>query len=232
MKKRAVVILCLWLAPFIVQAADNAVSLKVGETWIYQHTGPRPWSGNRDPIYGDRTVKVLSEKGEGAEKAWVLKETWGTYDDSPTNSTIDTNGMMGKLELGYSDVLTFAPAVPTRFINLLKPGEEKTYESKITTNDGDELPYTIMAHRVDDENVTVPAGTFDRCQHYQNKVQLTFSNDQGKITITLHHDLWLHAKVNGMVKETYEFESLTVNGEQREGSKSTSVLKEYRVETN
>ncbi len=200
----------------LVTGSVYAEDWKVGEKWMYQHQGPRPYSDGNTTVKGDRAVEVTAIQGEGDQKRYLLKNQWGTEDANPAISHIDAKNLMHKIEIQSMAVLTLDPPVPAFWS--LKVKEEKTLKSKMDLG-GFTLTIEYKAKRLDNETITVPAGAFKNCQHIQ--IVSTMQSDmmpttKGKV------DYWYHPEVKNLVKE------ITVTN--YEGSNSytcTSTLKSY-----
>jgi hypothetical protein len=218
MKNAAALAVCLWLSltptPLLAQGLGV-----VGEKWIYKHEGIRPMSSPPAAIRGDRTNEVIAIKGDGAAKRWFLKHVWGEKDENPGILQVDSDKRLHRVEAGSSLNLTFAPPAPMDFPEL-KPGEEKTSESKMTVM-GFEILLRYEAKRLPDETVRVPAGEFALCRHLQVLVHGTDAQGQPAKTRT---DYWFHPSANGLVKE------VTVSNFGTDAQQtSTSTLKNHSV---
>ena len=80
----------------VVSAAESKVPFEVGEKWVYKHDGPRPWGRGQDKVDGDRVREVVSVKEQEKVKLWVVKETYGTYDERPRRVYVDGKRMVPK----------------------------------------------------------------------------------------------------------------------------------------
>ena len=91
--------------------------------------------------------------------------------------------------------LLLKPPVPA--VWKLKVGEEKTVKSQMDVG-GFVMTIEYKAKRLKDETLTVPAGTFEKCQHIQ--VVTTMENPMGE-PMNTKTDLWHHPKVRNLVKD-------------------------------
>ncbi|MFB3785190.1 MAG: hypothetical protein ACE15F_02350 [bacterium] len=200
----------------------------VGETWVYEHQGFRPFSPpdqNQDTV---RTRKILSIQGEGAEKRWLLEEKWGTGEGPAAVWYLDAAKSSDKTEMGENFTISFKPAIPVDWSGL-KPGEEKKVETETTMGDNtSKIQY--VAKRLADETVTVPAGEFKNAVQVQVVMTMTFNTDQGERSFKMTETYWYHPDVNGFVKETFDFTPPAGGEGPRDPLKGTSVLKSHAVE--
>jgi len=88
----------------------------------------------------------------------------------------------------------------------------------------------VIAKRLPDATVKVPAGEFTDCVHVEMQTIITFKNDQGEVKISMKQEIFTHSKVNGAVKETFTFEPTKFGDQERKGYTSTSELKEYTAQ--
>ena len=189
---------------------------KTGEKWVYQHEGPRPHSDGSTLVKGDRTVEVSAIQGEGPEKRFLLKDVRGTEDPNPTIAHIDAKNLIHKIEVQSFATLTFAPPIPALWT--LNVNEERTLKSNVDMG-GFGFAIEYKAKRLPDETLTVPAGTFENCQHIQ--VVSTIRSDMMP-TAQSRLDYWYHPQVKNSVKE------IVITNYQGENSyASTSTLKSY-----
>ncbi|MFC1635257.1 hypothetical protein ACFL5Z_10490 [Planctomycetota bacterium] len=173
----------------------HAEDWKLGEKWIYKHEGPRPFSDPSTKIKGERTVEVTKIEGEGAAKRYLLKTVWGTEDANPTTTYIDPNNMIHKMEIQSMAVLVFSPPVPGLWP--LKPGEQKTLKTNMDIG-GFVIPIEYVAKRLKDETITVPAGKFEKCRHFE--IINSYQNEMGQ-PAKAKVDQWYHPKIKNFVKE-------------------------------
>jgi hypothetical protein len=213
----AVIGLALSLAciPFL-EAADVG---KVGEKWIYEQEGPRPMSNPPVTVEGDRVDEILAITGEGEAKRWRIKSVWGKDDPTPSLAMIDARHRLHQVEVGSALTIGFTPPVPTDWPEL-KVDETTTFETKIAVM-GFELPLKYEVKRLEDETVTVPAGTFANCRRIQMVVHGTDPSGQPNKT---RYDHWMDVKGQGMIKE------IVVSNFQSDNSqRSVCSLKEHIV---
>ena len=194
----------------------HAEDWKVGEKWTYKHDGPRPFTDASSTIKGDRTVEVTSIQGEGTAKRYLLKTLWGTEDANPTTTYIDLNNMIRKIDIQYMAVLLFNPPVPA--IWTMKLGEQKTLKTNMDIG-GFVIPIEYFTKRLKDETITVPAGKFEKCRHFE--IISSLQNEMGE-SVKTKTDQWYHPKVKSFVKE------IAITNYQSDNSYTgTSVLKSY-----
>ena len=194
----------------------HAEDWKVGDKWTYKHEGPRPFSDPSAQIKGDRTVEVTKIEGAGAAERYLLKTLWGTEDANPTITYIDPKNMIHKMDIQYMAVLNLNPPVPA--IWSLKPGEQATLKTNMDVG-GFLIPMEYVTTRLKDETLTVPAGTFEKCQHIQ--IICSLQNEMGE-PVKVKTDQWYHPKVKNFVKEV----SIT-NYQSDNSYTGTSILKSY-----
>lgn len=200
----------------------SAGELTVGEKWIYEHTGARPMSPPDVTFDGERTREVVKIEGEGADKRWLLKEQWGSDDERPVTYYLDARKMISKFEVGDGQMIEYKKPIPEDWSDL-KVDEEKTVESSFSFGAND-MPLKIVAKRLKDETVKVPAGEFVDCCHVQVTNTMTFSGDQGEMKFSFQYDYWYHEKANGLVKIVFKMDMPDGGGE---GQTGTSVLKSH-----
>ncbi len=199
---------------------------QVGEKWVYQGDGFKPYS-NREAIKGDSIQEIVEVKEIGGEKYWLLKH-YG--EDNPSDFSLnylDIKKQVHKIDLSLGAWLNYEKALP--FYYALKPGEKLDYETKTDIN-GEPGKMRVSIQRLADETVKVPAGTFENCIHLKRKVNSMF--DIGlKHTCTI--ESWYHDSVNNEVKSIMQFEDgtafdfETMGFAEYEGYKYTSELKSY-----
>jgi hypothetical protein len=200
----------------LIGGSAYAEEWKLGEKWTYKHEGPRPFSDPSFKIKGDRTVEVTKIEGEGAAKRYLLKTVWGTEDANPTTTYIDPKNMIHKMEVHDMAVLLFNPPVPALW--RLKIGEKKTIKTNMDIG-GFVVPIEYAAKRLQDETLTVPAGKFEKCQHFE--IISLYQNEMGQPT-KAKTDHWYHPKIKNFVKE------VTIMNYQGDNSYTgTSVLKSH-----
>ena len=183
------------LAILLAGTGVHAEDWKVGEKWTYKHEGPRPFSESSTKVEGDRTTEVTAIKGEGDAKRYLLKNRWGTSDVNPSTSYIDAKNLIHKIDVQDIATLLLKPPVPA--IWELKVGEEKTLKSQMDVG-GFVMAIEYKAKRFKDETLTVPAGTYENCQHIQ--VISTMNNPMGD-PVKTKTDFWYHPKVRNLVKD-------------------------------
>ncbi|HOJ59199.1 MAG TPA: hypothetical protein PK878_02840 [bacterium] len=205
-----------------------ATDWAVGETWVYRHEGFRPFAPPGQTAEIPRTRKILSIQGEGAEKRWLLEERWGEGEGPAAVSFIDAAKGMDKVEMGENFSILFRPAIPVDWSGL-KPGEEKKVESESRFN-GNTSKIQYEAKRLEDENVTVPAGEFKNTTRVQVEMTMTFNTDQGSRTFKMLETYWYHPDANGFVKEQIEMVPLEGQDAPDQPMKGTSVLLSHTQE--
>ncbi len=208
-------------------SSEDGAPFHVGEKWIYQHEGPRPWSKN-EPVNGDRVREVISTEGAGDQQVWIISEHWGTSDEHGTKFYYDEEKKLEKQEVGYDFVIRFNPPYPN--LNSLVPGEEKIYEIKSSMGGegrGHSFPMQITAKRIEDETLVVPAGEFTDCHHVQAEQTITFKTETGDFELKLKHEIWFHEDANGAVKEKWEFLPVQFGNTKRPGYTCVSELSKH-----
>jgi hypothetical protein len=213
----AVSITCLTCATYLGAAEIG----KVGEKWVYEVEGPRPMSNPPMTVDGDRVDELVAITGEGADKRWQLKSTWGKDDATPSLATIDAQSRLHQVEIGSTMTIGFTPPVPTEWADL-KVGGTTTFETKLAVM-GFEMPLKYEVKRLPDESVTVPAGTFDGCRHIQMIVHGVDPSGQASKT---RYDHWMSADQGrgGLIKE------MVVSNYQSDNSQHSSCsLKQHIV---
>lgn len=218
-------IICIGLAPGLDAAAKDWA---VGETWVYQHQGFRPFARPDQIQDTSRTRKILSIQGEGAEKRWLLEEKWGTGEGPAAVSYIDASRCMDKTVMGENFSIGFKPGIPVDWSGL-KPGEEKKVDTETTMGDN-QSKIQYVAKRLADETVTVPAGEFKNAVQVQVVMTMTFNTDQGERSFKMTETYWYHPDANGFVKEAIEFTPPAGGEGPRDPMKGTSVLQSHTLE--
>ena len=176
-------------------AGGWAEDWQVGEKWTYKHEGPRPFSDPSAKVEGDRTTEVTAIEGQADKKRYLLKNRWGTSDINPSTSHIDTKNLIHKIDIEGVATLLFKPPVPA--IWELEVGQEKTIKSQMDVG-GFVMTIEYKAKRLKDETLTVPAGTYENCQHIQ--YTSTMDNPMGD-PVKSKTDFWYHPKVRNLVKD-------------------------------
>lgn len=221
---RSLLMAAAWLemAAAGICAAD---SYQVGEKWVYQHVGPRPWTNPGNPVPGDRIAAIVSSEGEGAEQLWVMKQQWGE-ETEPAGMYFNRKKEVVKIASVERSIL-YTPPMPMDF-SILKAGEEKIFESRIAAA-GDVNPATLRLEvkRLPDATIQVPAGEFTDCCHVQFETRLIFTRNNQETSVFCHQEMWTNPKVNGIVKEIYTFDAVNAGGQMTKGYQAISELKSY-----
>ncbi|MDX9755548.1 MAG: hypothetical protein RBU29_16410, partial [bacterium] len=203
-------------------AAEEPYS--VGETWAYAHEGAVPMRAPDFTVVGERVREVVAVKGEGDEKRWMVQEKWGAEDDRASQRAINAERLVDRI-VAENGQVAIKPAYPYDFLDL-KVDEEKGYESTFSFGENWTIPLKLKVKRGKDESIQVPAGEYADCTKLEFEEQVTFTPQNGNaVTIVTKRQVWLHASVNGMVKEIS-----TIQGPDGEGRTGTSVLKKYSKE--
>lgn len=188
----------------------------VGEKWIYAHEGPRPNGGPDSVVKGDRTVEVTAIEGEGEGKLFVYKTQWGENDPMPTLTRIDSKSMVRSIQLPGLVMIEMNPPLPAQW-ETIGVGETETFETNINVM-GYEVPLVIETKRLEDETISVPAGTFENCRRIESTHKTT---DETGNPVTHKYLYWFHDGVKHLVKETF---TNNVGGDAYSG---TSSLKKH-----
>ncbi len=216
-KRRSAIILVTFI---LTSGIAHSQNWKAGEKWTYQHAGPRPQSDGTTAVKGDRVIEVIAVQGEGPEKRFLHKNTWGTEDANPATSFIDAKNRIHKIDIQSIGVLTFDPPVPALWA--LNAGEEKTLKTN-TSIGGFAFVIEYKAKRLTDETLTVPAGTFEDCQHLQ--IVSTIRSDMIPPTQS-RLEYWYHPDVKNSVKEI-----IITNYQSENSYTATSTLKSYTTKS-
>ncbi|GEM_PF-1204783 len=216
----------------ILQADEKAEPFRDKEMWLYEHSGPRPWSDGKNRIDGPRIREVVSVEGSGSLKQWVIKEKWNDADEGANLLYYDAERKLHKQEeIGRNFTIRFEPAIPD--LGVLNPHEEMRYEIKAVMGDGGQgqsHPLVITAKRMADETVTVPAGEFKDCVKVESEHVITFETETGNIQPKLKLIIWFHPDANGVVKEMWDFMPVRFGNTERPGYQCVSELKMHTVE--
>lgn len=201
-----------------VHAGVWAEDWQVGQTWTFQHEGPRPYGDAQSTVEGDRVVTVTAIKGTGKDMRYLIKNTWGKNDPSPATSHIGKDGLIHQIDLEAMGALLLKPPVPA-FWTSLKVSEKKVLKTNMDFS-GFSLPLEYTVTRLMDEVIKVPAGTFRDCVRIQviSKMENPMA---GGISLT-KIDQWYHPQVKYAVKE-----KVITNYQADNSYTATSVLKSY-----
>src|SRR5690606_4900041 len=144
-------------------------------------------------ISGDRVREVLSVEGEGDEQRWLIQEQWGSNDDRAGKRYVNADRAYDKIVAGDWNT-TVSPAFPFDLVSL-EADEEMTQKSTFQFGDFS-FPIQLVAKRVADETIEVPAGTYENCTHIESKETVTFTNQNGeeRNIVTVRHQ-WFHPSV-------------------------------------
>ena len=124
--------------------------------------------------------------------------------------------MIHKIDIESMVILLVNPPIPA--IWSLKQGEQKTLKTNMDMG-GSTIPVEVVAKRLKDETITIPAGKFTNCRHIQ--IIHSRQNETGEPAKT-KTDQWYHPKVRNFVKE------VTIMNYQSDNSHTgTSVLKSF-----
>jgi len=81
---------------------------------------------------------------------------------------------------------------------------------------------------VEDETITVPAGTYENCEHYQAVMVMVMGEGEKVLRMTAKSEDWFHKKVNGSVKAIEEIEPFQIVGRTIGAStRLTKLLRRY-----
>jgi len=191
---------------------------RVGQTWVYQHQGPRPYSDGLSTVQGDRVVTVLGIKGTGANGRYLVKNVFGRNDPNPATSHIDAKGLIHQTDIDSLATIAFNPPIPA-FWTGLRVGEQRVLKTTMNVS-GLSLPLTYTVKRLMDEVVIVPAGRFTDCIRVQ--IISSMENPTGGGTSRTKMDQWYHPLVKNFVKE-----KIVTNFQAENSYAATSVLKSF-----
>ena len=208
----------LIVAVVLMSGSVHAEDWKLGQTWTYQHEGPRPYSDALSTVAGDRVVTVTGIKGAGAAKRYIIKNMWGKNDPNPATSYFDAKALIHQTDIDSLATILFNPPIPG-FWTSLKVGEQKVLKTNMSVS-GLDIPLTFTVKRLMDETLIVPAGTFKDCVHVQ--IISSMENPMGGGTSQSKMDQWYHPLVKNFVKE-----KIVTNFQADNSYAATSVLKSY-----
>ena len=191
---------------------------RVGQTWVYQHQGPRPYSDGLSTVQGDRVVTVLGIKGTGANGRYLVMNVFGRNDPNPATSHIDAKGLIHQTDIDSLATIAFNPPIPA-FWTGLRVGEQRVLKTTMNVS-GLSLPLTYTVKRLMDEVVIVPAGRFTDCIRVQ--IISSMENPTGGGTSRTKMDQWYHPLVKNFVKE-----KIVTNFQAENSYAATSVLKSF-----
>ena len=189
---------------------------QMGQSWTFQHEGPRPHGDALSTVEGDRGVAVTAIKGAGKDKRYLLKNTWGKNDPNPATTYVDKDALIHQIDIDSLGAIQFNPPVPA-FWTSLKVGGKKVLKTTMNVS-GFSMPLEYTVTRLMDEIVKVPAGTFKDCVHVQ--VISKMENPLGGGTSQSKVDQWYHPQIKYFVKE-----KVVTNFQADNSYSATSVLK-------
>ena len=208
-----------WLLVMVVVLVGGSVygeEWQVGQTWIYQHAGPRPYGDALSTVEGDRVVTVAGIKGAGAGARYLVRNVWGKNDPNPATSHIDAQGFIHQTDIDSLATIGFNPPIPA-FWTQLKVGEQKVLKTNMSVS-GLSIPLTYTVKRLMDEIVITPAGRFTQCIRVQ--IISSMENPMGGGISRTKMDQWYHPLVKNFVKE-----KIITNFQADNSYAATSVLK-------
>jgi hypothetical protein len=207
----------LWVVAVVLTSGSvRGEDWQLGQTWTYQHEGPRPYSDALSTVEGDRVVAVTGIKGAGAAKRYILKNIWGKNDPNPATSYFDAKALIHQTDIDSLATILFNPPIPG-FWTSLKVGEQKVLKTNMSVS-GLAIPLTFTVKRLMDEILIVPAGKFTDCIHVQ--IISSMENPMGGGTSRTKTDQWYHPLVKNFVKE-----KIVTNFQADNSYAATSVLK-------
>lgn len=222
MKSHWFTTLCLFLLPFAsIDGFTDGLEYKKGETWTYEVNGSRPWFPG--DVNGDRVIEIVKVNETGYE----AEEEWGYSENGPVVLSINKKGLQTKLEAGQF-VIEYSSPIPFQYVDLLEVEKEKDFGKYVNDNGQFSMSMATTVKREKDEDVKVPAGEFKGCQHYIVTIVFAIEGNQGSNSSEMIRHIWAHSKVNGIVKDKYEYESLApdAGGEKVKGE---ALLKKHEV---
>lgn len=182
---------------------ENAVKdpFQLGEKWIYQHGGNRTIGDVMQPVVGDRVQEITGQTIENGKPLWLITETWGETDYDPWRFFVDGERLLRKVESG-AEIVRLNNPFPFDWLNL-QPGESKRVKSGVIA-DTFTGAFTIDVQRLENETIAVPAGDYPDCIKVKMTIDYSISLRSGS-PLVFHHIYWYHPKVNGVVKESFEY---------------------------
>ncbi len=199
----------------------------IGQGYLYQHTGPRPWGDGVTDYTGYRAVRIREKVNE--KDLWLVEEAYEKGNRTYL-SFCDKDYLIHKQQLSSPNQtveVIYKPALELRYLDLKKE-ETETDRTRLTFVDIEsqskigEAVITDQTRRDYDVRIITKAGAY-LCRQF-------------------HSDVELHAKVNGsekrysgtvisywsdrigwFVKQSYAFQPVKIDGE--------IVQPEYRAES-
>lgn len=202
----------------ISNAAEYSAWTK-GETWQYKHEGPIPFLGDQSTVVGDRVIRIIEVKEADGEKRWKLRENWGENNEFRT-FTIDAEHQAHLLDWG-GDMIRYEPPLPMDFSSLAL-GAEQTDDVLMKFGKVG-FKCNILAKRLPDQDVAVPAGDFKQCAHVKIKMTMHY----GSLQQPIDYEVWYHPRANFIVKEQYHFKAMKLGGLEWGSHQCVSELKEH-----
>lgn len=173
-----IAVVCLFVCALslgsIYYQFDQPVTYAVGDQWVYQHTGPRPFKDKSAVLYGDRIREIIWRETSDGESTWVFRDQWGDPDQY-TICYVDANHECSRFEEENNVIIDSDKPLPFDYQDLAV-NERKEYDSDVASNGLPQMKIHITATRLSDESVQTPAGIFSHCRHVQVESQVTIAN--------------------------------------------------------
>ncbi|MBZ0255068.1 hypothetical protein K8I31_03340 [bacterium] len=219
------IFVCALSLGFIYYHFDQPVTYAVGDQWIYQHTGPRPFKDPSEALNGDRIREIIRCETSNGESTWVFRDQWGDPEQY-TICYVDANHECSRFEEENNVIIDNEKPLPFDYPNLAI-NETKEYDSDVSASGLPEMNIHITATRLSDESVQTPAGTFNHCRHIQVETKVTVTDQAPPMVPTYTENYWFHDSVNGFVKYELVFDPIEMNGVVIDGYTACSELKQF-----
>lgn len=204
---------------YVESEAAKYSAWTTGETWRYKHEGPIPFLGDQSKVVGDRVIQIVEVKETDGEKRWELRENWGE-NNTPRTFTVDAERKAHLLDWD-GDVVRYEPPLPMDYSSLA-PAAEQTKDVMLKYGEVG-IQCNIVAKRMPDQDILVPAGEFKQCAH----VKITMTMHYGSLKQPIDYQVWYHPRANFIVKEQYHFKAMKLGGLEWGSHKCLSELMEY-----
>ena len=219
------ILVCIISLGFFYLQLNQPLTYAVGDQWVYEHKGPRPFKDPSVSLNGDRTREIVRCETSDDKKVWVFRDEWG----DPSQLTIcyvDEKNECCRFEEENNVIIENDTPFPFEYRDLAV-NETSEIISHATMRGMQKLKLQISATRLSDEAVATPAGNFQNCRHIKKESTITDSSQTPPVVCTYTEDYWYHPSVNGFVKYELDFHPIHVGDVVVEGYKASSELKQF-----
>ncbi|MBI1389371.1 MAG: hypothetical protein GC154_13085 [bacterium] len=190
--------------------------LAAGQTYVYQHEGPRPFGDGLNDASGRCTVTVLGRDPEMGNH-WVVEERF-EHDQGVQLSLIDDKylrHMQGVREEGSILKIEEKPPAPVRYIDWHKNQKKTTVIHQTVKNEQNEVigeaTTTDETQRLYDYRVVTPMGAI-LCRHFVSNITIEANLAGSTVKMNGRVESYWSDGLGWFVQKTCQFKPMTRDG--------------------